>query len=192
MREMAPTAMARLVLYGTLAAQVAVGQLVQPASVLEGLGWVLLVYLLAAAVAFGILPAADDAGGTRVVPAVVMAGVGYLGYQTYVWPGSGGLGIFTLDWRFTAAVCFIGPALEESVYRGRAFGSLLRRQGAVLTIIETAAVFVLVHVVVELSVSAWLLRALYGVVFGVARVWGGSVYASMLCHVLLSCAIVWI
>jgi membrane protease YdiL (CAAX protease family) len=82
------------------------------------------------------------------------------------------------------------PVLEELLFRGRLFSILARGRGNMVAILETSCVFVATHILIEESSAAWVLRAWYGIGFGVTRIIGRSVYANIMGHIVCSAMII--
>jgi len=77
------------------------------------------------------------------------------------------------------AVMFIGPVVEEVMFRGALFGPLLRGNRLATTVVTTAVYFALVH----LDIYVLLPITLVGLLLGYLRAMSGSLVPSVLLHI---------
>jgi membrane protease YdiL (CAAX protease family) len=87
------------------------------------------------------------------------------------------------------AVALVYPIVEEFFFRGVFLGVVRRRFGAVAAVVLPGIMFALIHVQYDWRGMAFV--AIDGLIFGIARVRTGSVYVSMLLHVIGNSWAVW-
>lgn len=84
----------------------------------------------------------------------------------------------------------IAPVIEEFFFRGVLQQGLVARLGALRGLALTALLFGVGHGSPELSAASWLVAAsgtfLYGVAFGLLRLWSGSLLAPILLHMAVN------
>jgi membrane protease YdiL (CAAX protease family) len=87
------------------------------------------------------------------------------------------------------AVCLLGPAAEEMIFRGLLFGLLKDRIGVAATIAVTALGWALLHY----TYAWWVIGIIVvdGLLFGLARWRTGSVYVPIAMHVLYNLYAIW-
>lgn len=76
------------------------------------------------------------------------------------------------------AIGFVGPLVEELLFRGAIFGPMLRRHPTNVVIVSTAAIFAMVHFEARVMLPIFLL----GLTMGVLRAVSGSLWPSVLFH----------
>lgn len=87
------------------------------------------------------------------------------------------------------AVCALGPAVEELLFRGFLFGWLRPRIGAALTIFTTAASWAVLHY--EYSWQVILVILVDGILLGLARWRTGSVVPPIIMHMAYNLYAIW-
>jgi len=87
------------------------------------------------------------------------------------------------------AVCFLGPAVEELLFRGFLFGWLQPRIGTAFTIAATAASWAVLHY--EYSWQVILVIVVDGILLGLARWRTRSVITPIVMHMLYNLYAIW-
>ncbi len=87
------------------------------------------------------------------------------------------------------AVCFLGPAAEELIFRGFGFGFLQPRIGTALTIAVTAAVWAVLHYSYSWAVIFVIL--VDGILLGLVRWRTRSVLPPIVMHMLYNLYAIW-
>lgn len=90
------------------------------------------------------------------------------------------------SWLMIVATCLLVPVVEELIFRGVLYKTLIQKVSSLSTILLSAALFTSIHPVGP----DWELYFVYGIGFALLRKWRKTITSCIACHITANCVAV--